>query len=159
MRSDALAKWLKAIIIGVGICGLLTYMVILPRFGLYLVEQNSMLRKNLSPWMILIWISAVPCYAVLLLGWKISTNIGKDESFSENNAMYLKWIAYLALGDSVFLFVAHVFFLVLDMSAAVVMLVITVIVFIGVAISIGAAALSHLVMKAAEIKEENDLTI
>lgn len=159
MRSDALAKWLKVIIIGVGVCGLLTYMVILPRFGLYLVDQNSMLEKNLPPWMVLLWLSAVPCYAVLFLGWKVAENIGKDESFCTQNATYLKWVAYLALGDSVFIFVAHVIFLVLDMSAAVVMLVIIVIVFIGIAISICAASLSHLVMKAAEIKEENDLTI
>lgn len=159
MRSDALAKWLKVIIIGVGICGLLTYMVILPRFGLYLVDQNSMLEKNLSPWMVLLWLSAVPCYAVLFLGWKVAGNIGKDESFCAENATYLKWVAYLALGDSIFIFVAHVIFLVLDMSAAVVMLVIIVIVIIGIAISICAASLSHLVMKAAEIKEENDLTI
>ena len=159
MRSDALAKWLKVIIIGVGVCGLLTYMVILPRFGLYLVDQNSMLEKNLPPWMVLLWLSAVPCYAVLYLGWKVAENIGKDESFCTQNATYLKWVAYLALGDSVFIFVAHVIFLVLDMSAAVVMLVIIVIVFIGIAISICAASLSHLVMKAAEIKEENDLTI
>ncbi len=159
MRSEALAKWLKVIIIGVGICGLLTYMVILPRFGMYLVDQRAMLEKNLSPWMILLWASAVPCYAVLILGWKISSNIGRDESFSVENAKYLKWIAYLAMGDSIFVFVAHVIFLILDISAAVVMMVIIVIVVIGIAISTAAAALSHLVMKAAEIKEENELTI
>lgn len=159
MKSDALARWLKLIIVGVGICGLLTYMIILPRFGVYLVDQNSMLEKNLTPWMVLLWVSAVPCYAVLYLGWKIATNIGNDESFTIDNSKYLKWIAYLALGDSVFVFVAHVIFLILDMSASVVMLVIIVVVFIGIAISTGAAALSHLVMKAAQIKEENDLTI
>ena len=45
------------------------------------------------------------------------------------------------------------------MSAAAVMLVICIIVFIGISISICAAALSHLVAKAAEIQEENDLTV
>ena len=45
------------------------------------------------------------------------------------------------------------------MSAAAVMLVICIIVFVGISISICAAALSHLVAKAAEIKEENDLTV
>ena len=63
------------------------------------------------------------------------------------------------MGDSIFVFVAHVIFLILDISAAVVMMVIIVIVVIGIAISTAAAALSHLVMKAAEIKEENELTI
>ena len=88
MKQDALAKWLKFIIAGVGICGLLTYTVIMPRFAAYLVRQNSMLEKNVLPWLILIWISAIPCYAVLVLGWKIADNIRMDRSFSYENARY-----------------------------------------------------------------------
>ena len=149
MKQDALAKWLKFIIVGVGFCGLLTYTIIMPRFAAYLVRQNSMLEKNVLPWLILIWISAIPCYAVLVLGWKISYE----------NADYLKWVSYLSMGDSVFVFLANIIFLLLDMSAAAVMLVICIIVFAGISISICAAALSHLVAKAAEIKEENDLTV
>jgi fluoride ion exporter CrcB/FEX len=82
MKQNALAKWLKFIIVGVGICGLLTYTVIMPRFAAYLVRQNSMLEKNVLPWLILIWISAIPCYIVLILGWKIADNIRLDRSFS-----------------------------------------------------------------------------
>ena len=88
MKQDALAKWLKFIIVGVGFCGLLTYTVIMPRFAAYLVRQNSMLEKNVLPWLILIWISAIPCYAVLVLGWKIADNIRRDRSFSYENAEY-----------------------------------------------------------------------
>ena len=159
MKQDALAKWLKFIIVGVGFCGLLTYTVIMPRFAAYLVRQNSMLEKNVLPWLILIWISAIPCYAVLVLGWKIADNIRRDRSFSNENAEYLKWVSYLSMADAVFVFLANIIFLLLDMSAAAVMLVICIIVFIGISISICAAALSHLVAKAAEIKEENDLTV
>lgn len=159
MKQGALAKWLKFIIAGVGICGLITYSIIMPRFGAYLVRQNSMLEKNVMPWLILIWISAVPCYLVLFLGWKIADNIGADRSFSYDNAKYLKWISYLAMGDSLFVFLANVVFLLFDMSAAAVMLVICIIVFVGISISICAAALSHLVVKAADIQEENELTV
>ena len=159
MKQDALAKWLKFIIAGVGICGLLTYTVIMPRFAAYLVRQHSMLEKNVLPWLILIWISAIPCYAVLVLGWKIADNIRMDRSFSYENARYLKWVSYLSMADAVFVFLANIVFLLLDMSAAAVMLVICIIVFIGISISICSAALSHLVAKAADIKEENDLTV
>ena len=159
MKQDALAKWLKFIIIGVGICGLVTYTIIMPRFGAYLVRHNSMLEKNVMPWLVLIWISAIPCYLVLFFGWKIANNISNDRSFSYDNARYLKWVSYLAMGDSIFLFLANVVFLLLDMSAAAVMLVIGIIVFIGISISICAAALSHLVIKAADIQEENELTV
>jgi hypothetical protein len=104
MKQDALAKWLKFIIAGVGICGLLTYTVIMPRFAAYLVRQNSMLEKNVLHWLILIWISAIPCYAVLVLGWKIADNIRMDRSFSYENARYLKWVSYLSMADAVFVF-------------------------------------------------------
>ena len=89
----------------------------------------------------------------------MADNIGADRSFSYDNAKYLKWTSYLAMGDSIFLFLANVVFLLLDMSAAAVMLVIGIIVFIGISVSICAAALSHLVVKAAEIQEENELTV
>ena len=102
MKQDALAKWLKFIIVGVGFCGLLTYTIIMPRFAAYLVRQNSMLEKNVLPWLILIWISAIPCYAVLVLGWKIADNIRRDRSFSYENAEYLKWVSYLSMADAVF---------------------------------------------------------
>ena len=82
-----------------------------------------------------------------------------DRSFSYENARYLKWVSYLSMADAVFVFLANIVFLLLDMSAAAVMLVICIIVFIGISISICSAALSHLVAKAADIKEENDLTV
>ena len=61
--------------------------------------------------------------------------------------------------DSIFVFIAHAIFLLLDMSAAAVMLVIIIVVFFGIAISVCAAALSHLIAKAADIQEENELTV
>ena len=86
MKQDALANWIKFVIIGVGICGLIVYSIIMPRFGAYLVNQNSMLEKNVMPWLILIWISAIPCYGVLVLGWKVADNIRKDRTFCYDNA-------------------------------------------------------------------------
>ena len=159
MKQDALAKWIKFVITGVGICGLIVYSVIMPRFGAYLVKQNTMLERNVLPWLVLIWVSAIPCYGVLILGWKVADNIRKDRTFSYDTAKYLKWVSYLAMGDSIFVLITHVIFLVLDMSAAAVMLVIIIVVFFGVSISVVAAAVSHLVIKAADIQEENELTV
>ncbi len=159
MKQDGLARWIKFVIAGVGICGLIVYLVIMPRFGAYLVKQNTMLEKNVLPWLIMIWVSAIPCYAVLVLGWRVADNIRKDRTFSYDTAKYLKWVSYLAMADSVFVFITHVIFLLLDISAAVVMLVIIIVVFFGVSISVCAAAVSHLVIKAADIQEENELTV
>lgn len=96
---------------------------------------------------------------MLVLGWRISSNIGADKSFSRENAKLLKWISYLAAGDAAFFFVGNIVLLLLSMSHPSVALGSLFVVFAGVAIAMAAAALSHLVLKAAAIEEENDLTI
>lgn len=159
MKQKELAFWLKLIVIGTAICGLVIYAGIIPHFMTYLVEQNSMLQKNVLPWLIVIWISSIPCFSVLVLGWLIASNIGKDKSFSKANAKHLKWVSYLALIDVVYYFLVNGIFLIIDMSHPFVMGIALIVCFVGTAISVCAAALSHLVEKAADMQEENDLTI
>ena len=159
MKQKELAFWLKFIIIGTAVCGGIIYAGIIPHFLKYLVEQNSFAEKNVLPWLISIWVSAIPCYVVLLLGWFVSTNIGKDNSFSKENARHLKWVSFMALIDVVYYFVINLIFLVADMSHPFVMGIALIICFCGTAFSVVTAALSHLVEKASVMKEENDLTI
>ena len=87
------------------------------------------------------------------------TEIGKDNSFSEINAKMLKTIALLAAMDSVYIFVAGGILFALGMSTGIVEVLILFVVFAGVVVTVAAAALSHLVYKAAAMKEENDLSI
>ena len=159
MKQKELSFWLKFIIIGAAICGLIIYFGVIPHITAYLVQQNSMLGRNVLPWHILVWTTAIPCYATLFLGWLIAGNIGRDRSFSEENAKYLKWISYLAIIDVIYFFIINVIFLMKDMSHPFVMGIVLLICFIGTAFSVCAAALSHLVVKAALIQEENELTI
>ena len=159
MKQKELAFWLKIIIIGTAVCGLIIYAGIIPHFLRYLVEQNSFAEKNTLPWLISIWVSAIPCYVVLILGWFVSSNIGKDNSFSKENARHLKWVSFMALIDVVYYFVINLIFLIADMSHPFVMGIALIICFCGPAFSVVTAALSHLVDKASVMKEENDLTI
>ena len=71
----------------------------------------------------------------------------------------LKMIALLAAMDSVYIFVAGGILFALGMSTGIVEVLILFVVFAGVVVTVAAAALSHLVYKAAAMKEENDLTI
>ena len=102
MEQRALSKWLKIILIGVGICGLIVHLVIIPSYGQSLVYGYPEFSNRFWPWLTFLWMSGIPCYATLVLGWKISSNIGRDRSFSNENATYLKWISWLAAGDGVF---------------------------------------------------------
>ena len=159
MEQKSLSKWLKLILLGMGICGLAVYFLIVPSFVDSLRSQYPEFADRYWPWLIFIWVSGVPCYAVLALGWRIAVNIGRDASFSLANARCLGSIARLAAGDAAFVFLGNVALLFLDMSHPGVVLLSLLVVFAGAAVAVAAAALSHLVRKAALLQEENDLTI
>lgn len=159
MTQNTLAKWLKAIIIGLGIFGALVYGVVIPECGDVLVSMYPELFYCYYPWLIFIWLTGVPCYAVLVFAWKVSANIGEDRSFSMDNSRLMKWIAGMALFDVTFFFIGNVVFLFLDMNHPSIVIASLLIVFVGVAVAVAAVVLSHLIEKAAVLKEQTDLTI
>ena len=110
MQQSSLAKWLKIIVIGVGICLTILCMWVIPNLGDSFQMQYPEYSCAFYPWLIFIWLSSIPCYIVLVFAWKIFTNIGKDESFTALNANYLKWISILAEVDSFFFFMSLSFF-------------------------------------------------
>lgn len=159
MRQKALSNWLKFILIGIGLCGLVMYFLIVPVFGSELVGKYPEFSNCYYPWVIFLWLTAVPCYGVLVFGWKIASNIGIDNSFSSENANALKWISLLAAIDTVFFFAVNVVYLLLGMNHPSIVMCSMIVVFAGVAVTVAAAVLSHLVLKAADLQEQSDLTI
>ena len=109
--------------------------------------------------MIFLWLTAVPCYAVLALGWKIAVNIGNDHSFSAENAGLLQHIAWLIAGDILFFFLGNAVLFFLGMNHPAIILIALLICAIGIAVSVAAACLSHLVRKAADLQEQSDFTV
>lgn len=159
MEQKNLARWLKFIIIGVGVCGLIGYLSVVPGYGQSLIRRYPEFSSWFIPWMIVILLTAVPIYIALYFAWRIAVNIGKDNSFSYENANALRWIARLAIIDVAYFFCANLLMGFLEMNHPGVILLSFVVDFAGVAAAVCFAALSHLVLKAAKIKEENDLTI
>ena len=159
MEQKALSKWLKLVLLGMGVCGLAVYFLILPSLGDSIRSQYPEFGDRYWPWLAFLWASGVPCYAVLALGWRIAVNIGRDASFSLDNARCLRGVARWAAGDAAFVFLGNLLMLFLDMSHPGVVLLSLLVVFAGAAVAVAAGALSHLVRKAALLQEENDLTI
>lgn len=159
MEQKHLSNWLKLILVGVGVCGLVVYALAVPMYGLSLRAQYPEFSNRFWPWLLFIWVSGIPCFMVLYYGWKVSTNIGNDQSFTDQNASLLKTISVLAALDAAFFFVGNIVLLFLNMSHPGVLIASFVIVFVGVAVSVAAAALSHLVKKAAVLQEQSDWTI
>ena len=159
MEQKSLARWLKLVFIGVGLCGCVLAFVILPVCGQSIVQAYPEVAGRFWPWLVFLWLCCLPVAAALVLGWRIASNIGADRSFSLENARLLKWIAWLAAGDAGFFSLGNLVLLVLNMSHPSVVLASALVVFAAVAAAVAAAALSHLVHKAALLQEQSDLTI
>lgn len=159
MNQSNLSKWLKFITIAVGIIGLIVFLFLLPMVGREFARSNPEYSYCYYPWLIFIWIMAIPCYMVLGFFWSICNQIQTNHSFSDKNAKSLIWISGLAIFDTILCFAGNVTFLLLSMSHPGIFIGFLIVVFSGIAIAIVSAALSHLVKKASILQDENDLTI
>ena len=159
MTQVSLSKWLKVIIIGVGLCGLVVYGVVIPSYGASLVASYPEFSGRYWPWLLFLLATGIPCYAALIFGWQIASSIGQDRTFTNENARRLTVISRLAAGDAAFFFVGNAVLMLLSMSHPGVFLGMLLVVFAGVAVAVAAACLSHLVQKAAALQEQSDLTI
>lgn len=159
MEQKTLSLVLKLVLAGFAVAGAIVYFWVLPVLGADFAADYPEFAHCYWPWLIFLWLTAVPCYVTLFFGWSIATEIGRDNSFSVKNAVSLRNIALLAAGDALFFFAGNVLYLFLNMNHPAIFLVSCFVVFLGVAVAVAAASLSHLVYKAAKIREENDLTI
>ena len=159
MDQRKLSVWLKWMIAGVGVCGAVVYFAVLPVLMDNLLYTYPEFAVRRWPWLIFLWTTGIPCYAVLVQAWGVAARIGRDESFCAQNAVALKRISYLAAGDTAYFFLGQIVLFLLNMSHPGVLLSGLLVVFAGVAVTVAAAALSHLIYKAAAMREENDLTI
>ena len=159
MTQKSLSRWLKAVIVGLALCGAVVFGIVIPIMGQSIVAGAPEFAWMFWPWLIFAWVAALPCYGALALGWKVASNIGADRSFSLENARLLKGVAVLAGVDSGLVFIVNAAFLLLNMNHPGVALLMLVVVLAGASVSVAAACLSHLVRKAAELQTENDLTI
>ncbi|MGN0335514.1 MAG: DUF2975 domain-containing protein [Lachnospiraceae bacterium] len=159
MEQHILVRWLKILVIFMVVFGVALFVGILPMEGKQLIVKYPEFAYCYYPWLIFLWILAIPCFAALRLAWKIFVNIERDHSFCMENADYLKKISFLAGADSGILFLGNVLFLLLSMNHPGILLGMLLIVIFGIGVSVAAAVLSHLVRKAAVLQEQSDLTI
>ena len=159
MKQTTLAAWLRAILLGMGICGLGVYAGAVPMLGESLVAEYPEFRRCYLPWLGLIWATALPCFLALGCGWRIAGNIGLDRSFTVTNARLLRWISVLAAWDAAVFFGGNLIYLLLDLNHPGIVLFSLLVSFAGVAIAVAFAALSQLVRRAAVLQDQSDLTI
>lgn len=159
MDQKRFSWWLRVMIVCLGLIGAVLYFLVLPFSGNYLADAYPEFAYAFWPWLVFLWLTGIPCYLVLVFGWKIAVSIGKDHSFSYANADRLKKIVYLIAGDTIFFALGNMVFCVWNLNPVWMVLFSALLIFMGILISVIAAALSHLVRKAANLQEQSDWTI
>ena len=159
MKQITLARWLKLALLGLLTLLLFAYSCVVPFLAKAMLHSYPEFENRLLPWLIFIELTAVPCLCAFFYAWKISCNISRDRSFCRENAKYMRTIALLAGVDAAYFFLGNAVLLFANMSHPGIALFSLIAVFVGLAVCVAAAALSHLIQKAADIQEESELTI
>ncbi|MBS6397541.1 MAG: DUF2975 domain-containing protein [Clostridiales bacterium] len=160
MKQTEMSGYLKVITAGVGVLLLVFAVWFLPLVLKETLEEVGGVYAYRGVCM-LIWISAVPALGCLIRFWGICGSIGQDRSFSGENAWRLKRMSQYMLADTVLYagFLVWFFFAGWYEKAAWLWFPVLLAVFISVTLTVLCAALSHLVQRASQMQEEQDLTI
>lgn len=157
MKQKDIAKWMKGICILLAIMGGVFFGWIVPK----LVGAIRSLDIHLLYWPILIyiWGIGIACYVILYYFWRVCNEVQKDNSFSKENAKAFVTISHITLGMAIYLFFGLIFTVCVGQNYSVMLVMLICAILISIIISILAACLSHLIRKAYEMREENELTI
>ena len=154
-----LSVTLKLSIVGIALCGLVLYLGAIPIFALSMRTAYPEFSECFWPWLAFLWGSALPCYAVLLYGWRVAGEIGRGNAFSTENAASLRAVARLAVLDTIYLALGNIILFLLSMNHPGIALGLMAVCVVGVIVAAVADTLSKLIAEAAHLREEQDLTI
>lgn len=159
MKQAEIAKWLKAITWAIGIMGAVVFFVLVPILAKEMRRMYPEAAFLYWPGLVYNLTVAVGCYAILFQFWTVCREIGRDNSFSMENAAAFKRISALAVILAGVWAVAFAGLILLKCAQPGIMMFLIFAMFMSFIVAICAAALSHLVLKAYELKQENELTI
>lgn len=159
MKQKELSRWLRVIVIVCWIVCAVTGIWVAP-WAFRQVALADPPRAYLTGFRVAtFWVMLIPVILALWQGWRIFGEIGRDNSFCPENARRLKIISYLAAGDTVLVLVYSLALFFLNALYPAQIVLHLGVLFIGIAVTVAAAALSHLTHKAAVLQDENELTI
>ena len=152
-------RGMKLAALAAALIGLLAAFVFLPILASALLEEFPAHQKWYWPCLIYGWVVFAPGFVGLWEFWKICAEIGRDNSFSQQNARSLTRICLLALTMAALLAVGVAALCLLGMGLPALLIAMLGFGAACALVALLANALSQLVRRAAAIKSENDLTI
>ncbi len=159
MSSKSLCAMLRAAVIAVAFCAVIICAVLLPS----LIDEALLAYPEFAhwktPWVIFLWLAALPCFMILALIWKISGTVRNETVFTLPTARLVKAGAQLMLADVAFFFTGNVLFIFLNMNHPSIFLLSLFVDVFGAALAVAAAVLARYITKAAALQEEADATV
>lgn len=159
VSKSFLIQCLKAIVLCLGIGGACIYFGVFPYLGLELRTLYPEFKMAFYPWLIFLWCTGVPCYAVLVLLWQFVKSVEKHKPFTLENAERFRKIGVCAMFDAIFFLAGNALLLFLNWNHPSILLLSFVISLGGLAVWVVATLLSLLCKKAAILQADSDLTI
>jgi len=158
MKQKEMSYVLKMLAVLSAVACLALMFVVLPLLAqIYLGLPET--QKLYWPFLVISWVGLIPLIALACVAWGIFTEIGRGNSFCEKNAARLRSMSYLSAVCAL-IWLAGVLFVAISRIPAIgIMLAFTVAMALMIIMAVVCACLSHLTAKAADIKQENDLTV
>ena len=159
MKAKHFSFMMKFIIIALAVFGAVFYALVPNLVGVMAELLHFTAHGVFYPWTIVILLTAIPCYAVLVLAWLMANTVKKETQFSHKNAGRLKKMAICALADGGFFFLANLVLWIAEMNMPAVVVFSVLVLLVAIAFAAVATVLAGMVEKAAVLQEESDLTI
>ena len=159
MTSRTLRIIVRVAVIVIAVCGSVACFYFLPSFGRDLVNRLPDSAHFFYPWLIFLWVVASPCFAFLVLIWKLSSMTKREHIFTHKTARLVKTYAIILFFDMFFFVTGNIVFMLLGMNHIIVLLLSVIIAVFGLASAVLVAVLSRYLTKAAALQEEVDCTI
>jgi hypothetical protein len=159
MSAKTLSIWVRLAAIASAVCGLTLCVWVLPAWGMDSLRTFPAFYEHFWPWLLFLWVAALPCFGILILVWKVADSIVRDTVFSRVTAKRISLAAGILLGDIAFFFVGNVVLMLLHMSHPGILLFSILVDMLGVSLAIFAAVLSRYITKAALLQEDAEGTI
>lgn len=157
MNQKELALGLR---IGIGIICviiIITFIYLIPHILIYLKNEMELTTPVFSIILVLAESAILPCICALVSAWKITIEISKDNSFSKENVRNMKGISFCTLAEGCYLSVAFIIMAFVKwLRFERFTMHIFILALIAYALFVAAICLTHLIDKAANIREEND---
>jgi len=154
MSSQTLCGWVRFAAVAFACCGALLLVVLVWEAAGVLPPEYGQQAAYL--WCGFLILAAAPCFAVLVLVWRVSTAIRNDAVFTIAAARTIGAATTWLCADAVFIFAGSVVLTVLSINHPGAMLAALVAVFVLTAFGVLAAVLSRYIAKAAELQEVSE---